>query len=103
MLFQKKPIPKNQPKSVGKHFVHTEDQKKKLISSINRITGQLEKIKTEIINDDSCDESLVQIMAIKGGVEKIGREMVGNGILDCLGQYNRKELEIIIKNLFKLD
>jgi DNA-binding FrmR family transcriptional regulator len=103
MLFQKKSIPKSLPKSVGKHFTHTEDQKKKLTSAINRIIGQLETIKTEINNDDSCDESLVQIMAIKGGVEKVGREMVGNGILDCLGQYNREELEIIIKNLFKLD
>jgi DNA-binding FrmR family transcriptional regulator len=99
MLFQKKKI----PKSVGKHFIHTDEQKKKLSSAINRIIGQLESIKTEINNDDSCDESLVQIMAIKGGVEKVGREMVGNGILDCLEQYTREELEIVIKNLFKLD
>jgi DNA-binding FrmR family transcriptional regulator len=99
MLFSKKPV----PKSVGKHFIHSDEQKKKLSSAINRIIGQLETIKTEINNNDSCDESLVQIMAIKGGVEKLGREMVGNGILDCLDQYSRQELEIVIKNLFKLD
>ena len=99
MLFQKKPV----KKSVGKHFIHTDQQKKKLSSAINRIIGQLETIKTEINNDNSCDESLIQIMAIKGGVEKVGREMVGSGILDCLNDYSREELEVIIKNLFKLD
>ena len=99
MLFQKK----SAKKSVGKHFIHNDEQKKKLSSAINRIIGQLETIKTEINNDDSCDESLVQIMAIKGGVEKVGREMVGSGILDCLSDYSREELEVIIKNLFKLD
>ncbi len=99
MLFQKK----SAKKSVGKHFIYTDQQKNKLSSSINRIVGQLETIKAEINNNESCDESLIQIMAIKGGVEKVGREMVGNGILDCLNQYSRGELEVIIKNLFKLD
>jgi DNA-binding FrmR family transcriptional regulator len=98
MLFQKKPV----SKPVGKHFIHNLSQKAKLTASVNRIIGQLETIKSDINNDSSCDESLVQIMAIKGGVEKIGREMVGNGILDCLGNYSREELESVIKNLFKI-
>jgi hypothetical protein len=42
-------------------------------------------------------------MAIKGGVESMGRNLVGKGILDCLTEYSREELELIIKNLFKLD
>jgi DNA-binding FrmR family transcriptional regulator len=98
MLFQKKAT----PKIVGKHFVHDSSQKSKLTSSINRIIGQLETIKDDINNDNSCDESLIQIMAVKGGVEKVGREMVGNGILDCLSNYSREELESVIKNLFKI-
>jgi DNA-binding FrmR family transcriptional regulator len=98
MLFQKKA--KSEP--VGKHFVHSPSQKAKLTTAINRIIGQLETIKSDINTDSSCDDSLVQIMAVKGGVERIGREMVGNGILDCLANYSREELESVIKNLFKI-
>lgn len=97
MIFSKK------PKSVGKHFINTDSDKKKLIVGINRIIGQLETIKSDIVTDNACDETLTQIMAVKGGVEKIGRELVGKGILDCLQSYSRDELEIIIKNMFKLD
>ena len=96
-----KPKPKKQ--IVGKHFVHTDEDKKKFVTAINRLTGQLNTIKEDLMNDNACDDTLVQIMAVKGGVEKVGRELVGKGILDCLGQYSREELELVIKNMFKLD
>jgi hypothetical protein len=43
------------------------------------------------------------VLAIKGGVSKIGREMIGTGILDCLDEYSKEELELVFKNLLKLD
>jgi len=92
-----------QKKSVGKHFILNEEEKRKLVLNISKIVGQLESIKKDIINDEACDESLNQILAIKGGVEKVGRELVGKGVLDCLNQYSHDELEVIIKNLFKLN
>ncbi len=97
MIFRK------QTKIVGKHFILSEKDKQTIVSSIKKIIGQLEAIKTDVQNDNACDETLVQIMAAKGGVESMGRNLVGKGILDCLNQYSREELELVVKNLFKLD
>jgi DNA-binding FrmR family transcriptional regulator len=88
---------------VGRHFTLSDSDINKTVNSINKIIGQLETIKKDVINNDACDQTLTQILAIKGGVESVGRNLVGKGILDCLNDYSRDELEIIIKNLFKLD
>jgi len=93
---------KKKTKTVGKHFNLSDGDKEKITISINKIIGQLESIRSEVINNEACDESLNQILAIKGGVEKVGRELVAKGILDCLKDYSKEELDIIIKNLFKL-
>jgi len=93
---------RTQKKSVGKHFLLKDDEKQKISADINKIIGQLEAIKRDVLADDACDESLNQILAIKGGVEKIGRELIGKGVLACLSDYSPAELEVIIKNLIKL-
>ena len=105
MLFSKKK-PRANPSSrsiVGKHFKHTDADKAKFSSGINKLIGQLETIKRDIENDNACDDSLIQILAVKGGVARIGQELVGKGILDCLGEYSKDELQLIFRNLFKLD
>ncbi len=97
MLFSPK-----KTKSVGKHFILEEKEKETFVKNINKIIGQLETLKEDIRTDNACDESLTQILAVKGGVEKVGRELVGKGVLECLTNYSTSELELIIKNLFKL-
>jgi DNA-binding FrmR family transcriptional regulator len=99
MLFQKD----KKPKFVGKHFKLGDKDKASTLTAINKIIGQLETIKKDVTNDNACDDTLVQVMAIKGGVSAMGRNLVGKGILDCIEGYSREELELIIKNLFKLD
>lgn len=101
MIFGKK-TKTNQSSFVGKHFTLNEEDKAKSRLAINKIIGQLETLKNDIETDNACDESLVQILAIKGGVESVGRNLVGKGLLDCINQYSRAELELIIKNLFKI-
>lgn len=97
MLFKTKKV-----KSVGKHFILEESDIKSFTTNINKIIGQLETIKKDLSTNSTCDDSLTQILAIKGGVESLGRNMVGKGLLDCLDDYSKDELELIIKNLFKL-
>ncbi len=99
MLFGKK----RKIQNVGKHFKHSDEDKSKFATGINKLIGQLETIKTDIINDNACDETLIQVLAVKGGASKIGRELIGKGILDCLDEYSKDELELIFKNLLKLD
>jgi DNA-binding FrmR family transcriptional regulator len=93
----------NNTKIVGKHFTLSEGDKQKLATNINKVIGQLESIKQDILTDNSCDQSLVQILAVKGGVASVGKELIGKGVLNCLQDYTQDELELIIKNLLKLD
>jgi DNA-binding FrmR family transcriptional regulator len=88
---------------VGKHFRLKEQDKQRVINSLNKIIGQLETIKKDVTNDNSCDDTLVQILAIKGGVSSIGRNLITKGVFDNIEQYTREELELIVKNIFKLD
>lgn len=88
--------------SVGKHFILSDSEKNKTAIAINKIIGQLETIKRDVMTDNACDETITQILAIRGGVSSIGQNLVGKGILDCLNSYSREEMELILKNMFKL-
>lgn len=86
---------------VGKHFQLEDTAKKKLVTYLSKIIGQLERIKQDIQTDNACDESLVQILAIKGGLVKVSSDLVSLGILNCIEDYSKEELELILKNVFK--
>lgn len=85
-----------------RHFSLIQADKQKLVSNINKIIGQLETIRSDIDSDNTCDESIIQILAVKGSVESIGRTLVGKGILECIDEYSKDELDQIIKNIFKI-
>jgi len=97
MIFKKK------TKTVGKHFILTDAEKQKMTLAVNRIIGQLETIKKDINLNEACDESLTQILAIKGGVSRVGLDLLSSGVLDCLQDYTQDELALVFKNMFKLD
>ena len=92
----------NKQAIVGKHFTLTEEDKRSISININKLIGQLEKIKSDILTDNACDESLTQVMAVKGGVASLGKVMISKGILECMENYSKEELELIIKNMMKL-
>lgn len=100
MLFNRKKII---TPAVGKHFVLDEESKKKTAIAINRIIGQLEAVKADILNDQACDETLTQVLAIKGGASKIGLDLLSMGVLSCFDKYSEEELLSIFKNMFKLN
>lgn len=84
------------------HLTLKKEDKTQVIQSLNRIMGQLEAIKQEILDDEACDETLTQLLAVRGGVARVGKDLVGMGILSCLSKYNRKELEQAIEKLLKM-
>ena len=84
------------------HLTLKKEDKTQVIQSLNRIMGQLEAIKQEILDDEACDETLTQLLAVRGGVARVGKDLVGMGILACLSKYNRKELEQAIEKLLKM-
>jgi DNA-binding FrmR family transcriptional regulator len=84
------------------HIKLKPEDKKNTVMSLKRIIGQLQTIQNEIENDEACDQTLTQILAARGGLARVGKDLVGLGILSCLSKYSRKELEQAVELLFKM-
>jgi DNA-binding FrmR family transcriptional regulator len=83
------------------HLRLTKHDQDTLNRQINMVIGQLRRIQDEVILNDACDETLTQVLAARGGINKLVTDLVGLGILDCLKGKKQKELTIAIQNLLK--
>jgi DNA-binding FrmR family transcriptional regulator len=79
------------------------EEKKSLTISLKKIIGQLQTILSDIDGDHACDETLTQIMAVRGGVSRVGKDLIGMGILACMKKYSKEELQTAIEALYKMD
>jgi DNA-binding FrmR family transcriptional regulator len=57
-------------------LAHTTDEKKKLLTRVNRIQGQLKSIREAIEEEKECDQVLQQIAACRGAVNSLLVEIV---------------------------
>jgi DNA-binding FrmR family transcriptional regulator len=87
---------------VPNHTQLTPEEQKKMSQSLSRIIGQIQNIKSEIDANDACNETFVQLLAARGGLNKLATELVSLGILDCIQHKSKKELQHLIQNIFKV-
>jgi DNA-binding FrmR family transcriptional regulator len=80
-----------------------QEEKKSISISLKKIIGQTQAILSDIEGDHACDETLTQIMAVRGGISRVGKDLVRLGILDCMGKYTKEELISAIEALYKMD
>jgi len=84
--------------------VRTEEEKKAMISRINKITGQLNGIKEMILNDRYCDDVLIQLSAVDKSIKSLANLILDKHMHSCLIE-NIKEgnYEVVdeIVDLFK--
>ena len=62
----------------------TEEEKKKLESRINRISGQLNGIKKMIDEDRYCDDILIQLSAIDKSIKSLANTILDDHIQSCV-------------------
>ena len=62
----------------------TEEEKKKLESRINRISGQLNGIKKMIEEDRYCDDILIQLSAIDKSIKSFANTILDDHIHSCV-------------------
>jgi DNA-binding FrmR family transcriptional regulator len=84
------------------HIKLKSEDKAAAVISLKRIIGQLQAIQLEIEEDEACDQTLTQILAARGGLARVGKDLVSKGILSCLTKYSREELERAMETMFKL-
>ena len=76
---------------------------KYLVANLNRLIGVLESAKRDIQENHACEETVSKIHAAKGAAARVGIELINRGVLSCLQDYSKEELEEAIKSMFKLE
>lgn len=64
--------------------IRSEEDKKALISRLNRITGQMNGIKNMIEEDRYCDDILIQLSAIDKSIKSLANLMLDKHLHSCL-------------------
>lgn len=82
----------------------SEEQKKKIITHLNRVNGQINGIKKMIEEDRYCDDVLIQLSAVHNSVKSLANLILDDHMHSCLIEHiNKGEYEIIdeIVSLFR--
>lgn len=80
----------------------SEEEKKNLITRINRVSGQLNGIKTMILEDRYCEDVLIQLSAVEKSVRAIANIMLDNHMHSCLIEHIEKGDYSIIDEISEL-
>ncbi len=78
------------------------EDKRQITIALKKIIGQLQTILSDVEGDHACDETLTQLMAVRGGVSRVGKDLIGLGILACMNKYTKEELQAAIEALYKM-
>ena len=62
------------------------EEKKLLISRLNRIGGQINGIRNMIENDAYCNDVLVQLSAVKNSVKSLSAHILENHLYSCVAR-----------------
>lgn len=64
--------------------VHSEASLRKIVNRLSRIEGHIRGIKTMVKEGRPCPEVLVQIAAVKGGVDRVARLILDEHLSECV-------------------
>ncbi len=72
------------PASHVHSHVHNEESLKKLINRLSRIEGHIRGIKTMLQESRSCPEVLIQLAAVRGGIDRVARIILDEHLEECI-------------------
>jgi len=79
-----------------KHTYRTADDKKKVISRLNRIEGQIKGVQRMIEEDRYCNDVLIQLAAVENAVKSLAGIILENHMYTCITEeFERGNLEVI--------
>ena len=69
----------------NKH-THTHDpqETKKIANKLSRSIGHLNKVKRMVEDNEDCSDVLIQLAAVKGELNKIGKDIIKQHLEHCL-------------------
>ena len=82
-----------------KHTVRSEEEKKKLITRLKRIEGQIRGILGMMENDAYCNDILIQAAAVNAAVNAFNKELLASHIRTCVARDIREGKDETIDEL----
>ena len=70
----------------NKKTKRSSDEKKRIISRLNRISGQINGITKMIENDAYCNDVLVQLSAVKNSIKSLSTHVLENHLYMCVSR-----------------
>ena len=70
--------------------IRSEEDKRSIISRLNRITGQMNGIKRMVEEDRYCDDILVQLAAVDASVKSLSAVILKNHLHGCVVEHIRE-------------
>ena len=70
----------------NKKTKRSEEEKKRIISRLNRISGQINGISKMIENDAYCNDVLIQLSAVKNSVKSLSTHILENHLCTCVAR-----------------
>ena len=64
--------------------IRNEEEKNNYKKRLNKISGQINGISGMIDDDRSCDDILIQILAVNSAIKSLGQEMLLNHMKTCM-------------------
>ena len=64
----------------------SEEEKKRIISRLNRIGGQINGICKMVENDAYCNDVLIQLSAVKNSVKSLSTHILENHLCSCVAR-----------------
>ena len=62
------------------------EEKKRIISRLNRISGQINGINKMIENDAYCNDVLIQLSAVENSVKSLSTHILENHLYSCVAR-----------------
>jgi CsoR family transcriptional regulator, copper-sensing transcriptional repressor len=66
--------------------VHSEESRKRIINRLARIEGHIRGIKTMVQEDRPCPDVLIQVAAVRGGLDRVARIILDEHLSECIAR-----------------
>ena len=74
-----------EPSALGPHaHIHSEASLKKIVNRLSRLEGHIRGIKTMVQENRPCPDVLIQVAAVRGGLDRVARVILDEHLSECI-------------------
>ncbi len=73
-----------QPKNQAHPHVHSEESLRKIVNRLSRLEGHIRGIKTMVQDNRPCPDVLIQVAAVRGGLDRVARIILDEHLSECI-------------------